>query len=125
MRVRWGLRGVLCLLTVTMGVFCEANGRRPVPIVREADFSGKPYLSLDDVAQVMDGQVHAFPVSKRVDLSFRSHDVQFSLDSDKATVDGESSSLDVRPMQDSRGVWVPKSFFRSGPLADVFFERID
>jgi len=101
-----------------------AQGRRP-PIVREAEFSGKSYLSLEDVAQAMNGQMHWYPVSNRVDLSFRSHEVQFVVGSDKALVDNQSTALEIPPVKRGRDAWVPKSFFASGPLMGDFRKRIE
>src|SRR6266480_4445933 len=70
-----------------------ANGRQPPPVVREADFSGQAYLSLEDIAQTMNGHLHWYPVSQRVDLYFRAHDVQFFLGSRKVVTDGVETQM--------------------------------
>jgi len=48
----------------------QEPGRQPPPVIREADFSGLSYLSLEMSAQTMNGHLHWYPVSQRVDLSF-------------------------------------------------------
>ncbi len=117
--------GSLWFFAIALPAPSAANGRKPAPIIREADFSGKPNLSLEDVAAAVNGQLHEYPVSKRVDLTFHLHEIQFSLESDKVSVDGQPATLGARPVKDDRGVWIPRTFFESGPLAGAFREKID
>ena len=102
-----------------------AQGRRPAPVIREADFSSVAYLSLDDLAPAVKGTLHPYPVSQRTDLLFPSHEIQFSIGTDKALVDGQPAVLEAPSLENDRGVWVVKSFFQSGPLASEFHKHID
>src|SRR3989338_7841568 len=117
--------GCVGLLTAGIPVPGEAHGRRPAPTVREADFSGSAYLSLEDVAGAMGGFLKWLPVSQRVDVSFPSHKVEFSIGSKHVVVDGHPTELDHPTVADARGIWVTGSFFVSGPLASSFRKRIN
>jgi N-acetylmuramoyl-L-alanine amidase len=113
------------LLAVAFPVPCEAQGRKPPAIVREAQFSGKTYLSLDDVTLAIQGRMSEHPMARGADLVYKSHTLQFVVGASSAVVDGEAVSLDAAPVRDSRSLWVPRSFFASGPLAEEFHEQID
>lgn len=116
------LLAVFVILEVSQAL---ANGHRPAPEVREADFSGKSYLSVEDVAEAMKGHLHWYPVSQRVDLSFQTHNVQFFMGSNQAVIDGQPVRIASVPIHDERGLWVAGSFFQNGPLARAFQRRID
>ena len=109
----------------SLPTYSHAQGRRPTPIIREIDVAGRPCLSLEDVAKTMNGRLGVPGESNRVDLAFRSHAIQFRIDSDQAIVDGQPASLGGPVTRDGRGIWVPRSFFTSGPLTRAFQERID
>src|SRR5438105_971716 len=81
---------------------------RPLPI---HTFSGKSCLRLIDVATWVGGHLHWYPVSERVDLTVRSHAVQFFYGSNKALVDGAPQRLEIPAVKDKDGLWVPISFF--------------
>jgi N-acetylmuramoyl-L-alanine amidase len=115
----------LGLLAMIVAIPVQANGRRPAPIVHEADIAGRSCLSLEDVAQIMNGHLHWYPVSQRVDLSFPFHEIQFYLGSTKVVADGKPAVLDSPATKDEQGLWVEKSFFQTGPLANEFARRID
>src|SRR5438105_883911 len=127
--------GLIChlklfLALTTTGVFlhfsgtAQAQGRRP-PVVRERILDGNSYVSLDDVAESINGRLHWYPVSRRVDLSFRSHDVQFYPGSTAVVVDGRPAPQ-VAPTVKNRGeLSAPERCFRSAPLALDFNRRIE
>jgi hypothetical protein len=103
----------------------QAQGRRPAPEVREMDVLGKSYLSLEDITQSMDGHLHWYPVSERVDLSFQRHEVQFFPGSDRTVVDGREQHWGVATFKNAKGVWVPLRFFRNSPLSRDFGRYIN
>jgi N-acetylmuramoyl-L-alanine amidase len=102
-----------------------AQGRKPSVVIREAEFSGYSYLSLNDVAEALQGRLSSPSLSDQITLSFRNHEVQFVIGSNKVTIDGGPASVDPPPVKDPRGVWVPRSFFTGSPLATEFQRRID
>ena len=113
------------LTALTLPASLGAQGRQPAPVIRAADFSGTPYLLLADVSQAMQGELHPYPVSQRIDLAFHKHQIQFFPGTAKAIVDGAPVLLEAPLVQDARGDWVPQSFFQTGPLTSEFHKRID
>jgi N-acetylmuramoyl-L-alanine amidase len=121
----WAKLGSPVLVICLGASLAYANGRRPAPDVRETIFSGTSYLSVEDVARTMNGHLHWYPVSQRVDLTFQSHNVQFLVGSESAVVDGQPGHVRPAPRQDDRGLWVTRNFFQEGPLARYFLKRIE
>src|SRR4051794_1108241 len=102
------LLGSLSLLTIALPAPSGAHGRKPPAIIREADFSDKTFLSLDDVTLAVGGQMTETPGAQGAELSFRSHKVLFTVASSTAIVDGQEVALATAPVRDSRSMWVPR-----------------
>lgn len=102
----------------------HARGRRPPPHwadgVRTQVIAGTPCFALHDVAEKVDGHLHWYPVSKRVDLSFQTHEVQFFVGSNKAVIDGRPVRMDSPPVKEEGSVWVPVSFFQTRRFGRIY-----
>ncbi len=81
--------------------------------LRTTDFGGARYVSLVQVAELLDGHVRWLPVSKNVDLSIHNQTIRFTYNSPKAWINGRPSSLSHPSVKNGDGFWVPVSFFAS------------
>jgi N-acetylmuramoyl-L-alanine amidase len=117
--------GAIALLLAALTAISYANGRKPPVLVREASFSDKHYLSLDDVTLAIHGRMTEHAEASGADLEFAAHKIEFVVASSTALVDGKPVALDASPVRDDRSMWVPRSFFAAGPLAGEFHQRIE
>jgi N-acetylmuramoyl-L-alanine amidase len=81
--------------------------------VRMGDFGGGHYVSLVQVAELLNGHLRWYPVSKQVDLSIHNRTTRFAFDSAKVWVNGRRHRLEYAPVMNKDGFWIPVSFFAS------------
>ncbi len=112
-------------LILGFSVFTLAQGRKPVPVVHESDIAGTACLSLDDITEALGAKLNITQDPPRAKMTFRSHQIEFSIGSEDALVDGKTEGVGGKVTQDKRTVWVPRHFFTSGSLAPEFRKRID
>jgi N-acetylmuramoyl-L-alanine amidase len=85
--------------------------------LRVADYGGVSYLSLVQVSELVNGQLHWHPVSKSVDMSLSGHTILFSYYTAQVRINGHRVPLQQPTVKNEDGFWVPASFFAS----DAFF----
>ncbi len=85
--------------------------------LRVADYDGVSYMSLVQVSELINGQLHWHPVSKSVDLSLGDHTIVFPYDASQVRINGRRVPLEQPTVKNEDGFWVPASFFAS----DAFF----
>ena len=88
--------------------------------LRVADYGGVSYLSLVQVSELMNGQLHWHPVSKSVDLSLGGHTLVFPYYASQVRINGRRVPLAQPTVKNEDGFWVPASFFAS----DTFFRAV-
>jgi N-acetylmuramoyl-L-alanine amidase len=81
--------------------------------IRMTDFGGTPYVSLVQVAELLNGHLRWAPVSKTVDLSVHNETIRFPYDSTRVWIDGRPHRLERASVKNQDGFWVPVSFFAS------------
>jgi len=79
--------------------------------LRVADYGGGAYVSLIQVAALINGHLRWHPVSRSVDLSVAGQNVRFFYDSKRVLLSGRWASLDRATVKNEDGFWVPVSFF--------------
>jgi N-acetylmuramoyl-L-alanine amidase len=92
--------------------------------MRVSEFQGCAYVSLMQVAAIMDGHLHWKPVSKQVDLSIRGRDVRFFYNSKRVILNGQPQHLEQSTVKNEDGFWVPASFFASQRFFNVSRARL-
>src|ERR1017187_9226419 len=85
--------------------------------VQTANYGGTFYVSLVQVAELLNGHLRWAPVSKTVDLSVHNETIRFPYDSRRVWIDGRPHHLARATVKNEEGFWVPVSFFAS----PVFF----
>jgi len=93
--------------------------------VRVADFGGSSYVSLVQMAELLDGHLRWRPVSKAVDLSVHNQTIQFSDNSSRAMINGRKQKLEVPTVKNEDGFWVPISFFASSTFFRTTQSRLE
>ena len=81
--------------------------------VRMATFDGTPYVSLVQVAELLNGDLRWFPVSKKVDLSVHNQTIRFAYDAPDVWINGQSHRMEKPPVKNNDGFWIPVGFFAS------------
>ena len=81
--------------------------------VRVADYGGAPYVSLVQMADILNGQLRWHTVSKSVDFSIEAHTIRFPYYTSAATINGRRVRLEQPTVKNEEGFWVPISFFAS------------
>lgn len=81
--------------------------------VQMADYGGTRYVSVVQMAELFNGHVRWFPVSKQVDLSIHNRTIRFSRNSPRVWVNGRQSRLEKPTVKNEDGFWIPVSFFAS------------
>jgi len=81
--------------------------------VRTADFEGIPYVSLVQMAELLNGHLRWYPVARNVELSVHSETIRFPYHSSRAWINGRPQRLERPAVKNDDGFWVPLSFFAS------------
>jgi len=81
--------------------------------VQMANYGGTPYVSLVQMAELLNGHLRWAPVSKTVDLSVHNETIRFSYNSVHVWISGRSHRLAHPTVKNDDGFWVPVSFFSS------------
>src|SRR5580698_5685224 len=84
--------------------------------VRMATFGETRYVSLVQMAELLNGHLRWYPVSKKVELSVHNQTIRFAYDSPNVWINGEDLPLEQTPIRNDEGFWVPVSFFASPPF---------
>ena len=84
---------------------------------RTSNLEGCTFISLTQVAAVMEGSLHWHPVKHGVELNLKGHRAEFFAASRRAFVDGRPARLEKAARKDPDGFWVPASFFASPAFA--------
>src|SRR5260221_10397683 len=79
--------------------------------LRVADIGGISYMSLVQVTELLNGQLHLHPVSKSVDLSLGGHTIVFPYYSAQVRINRRRVPIRQPTVKNDGGVWVPASFF--------------
>lgn len=74
------------------------------------------FLGAKEAGDLYGGQVYWYPVSGRVQMSFRGRQLQFVVGSQAAVVEGQSVTMDSAVMLRSNQAFIPLSFFLSEPF---------
>src|ERR1017187_2804926 len=85
--------------------------------VQTANYGGAEYVSLVQVAELLNGHLRWAPVSKTVDLSVHNETIRFPYNSTRVWIRGRARQLAHPTVKNEDGFWVPVSFFAS---ADFF-----
>jgi N-acetylmuramoyl-L-alanine amidase len=93
--------------------------------VRTTEYEGASFLSLTQVAALVDGHVRWYPVSKRADLAVRGHTIRFSFNTNGITVDGRAGELNAPTVKNGDGLWIPATFFTSPQFQQVSGARLE
>jgi N-acetylmuramoyl-L-alanine amidase len=81
--------------------------------VKTADFGGVSYVSIVQMAELLNGHLRWAPVSKTVDLSMHNETIRFPYASTRVWIGGHPHRLPHPTIQNEDGFWVPVSFFAS------------
>ena len=100
-------------------VICELESS-PKPSVSEwrtyiqvAVYDKVPYVSLVQVAEILNGHLRWHTVSKTVDMSVHGQTIRFQYYSSQAWINGHKTRLENQTVKNEDGFWVPISFFAS------------
>ncbi len=127
------------LILMTSGVF--AYPQQLIPIVREVKTSsaspaewnafvqvmtleGVSYISLAQAGALFEGELHWYPVSKKVELGIKGHTISFFYGSRRILLDGHSDQLNHSSIKTVDGFWVPASFFASRRFSGLSGQRL-
>src|SRR5207247_47577 len=108
---------IACCLKIALG---GARQQQLVPVVREvnassaavsewkafvqvADYGGSAYVSLTQVAALLEGQLRWRPVSDQVDLSIRGRTVRFFFNSRRVLLEGRPQRLERATIKNEEG----------------------
>ncbi len=81
--------------------------------VQMPNFGGVHYVSLVQVAELLNGHMRWHPVGKRVELSLHNQTIRFSYRTPEAWINGQRVRLEKAPVKNDDGFWIPVSFFAS------------
>lgn len=95
-------------------VSSEGNSRAPVAVQRIGE---RLFLNAKQAGELYGGQIYWYPVSGRVQMSFRGGKVQLLAGSQEATLEGEPVSLEAPVLLRAAQAYVPLSFFLGEPFA--------
>lgn len=71
------------------------------------------FLDAKQAGELYGGQVYWYPVSGRLQISFRGRAIQFLIDSQTANLDGKPFKMDAAVMLRTSQAYIPLSFFQS------------
>jgi N-acetylmuramoyl-L-alanine amidase len=81
--------------------------------VRTTDYGGTRYVALVQVAELLNGHLRWYPVSRNVDLSVHNQTIRFPYNASWAWINGRRQNLERPSVKNEDGFWVPLSFFSS------------
>jgi N-acetylmuramoyl-L-alanine amidase len=89
--------------------------------VQVANYDGVSYVSLVQVAELLNGHLHWHAVSKYVDLTVHGQTFKFFYYSPEVWMNGHRTRLEHQTVKNDDGFWVPVGFFAS----PAFFHATD
>jgi N-acetylmuramoyl-L-alanine amidase len=87
--------------------------------LRTEDMGGASYVSLVQMAELLNGHLRWAPVSKMVDLSVHNDTIRFPFNSKRVWINGRPHRMPHPSVKNDDGFWVPVSFFASSDFFNV------
>src|SRR5262245_14316112 len=88
--------------------------------IQLANYDGVHYVSLVQLAALLNGHLKLHTVAKTVDFAVHGQKIRFAYYSRDCWINGNPTRLDYETVKNDDGFWVPISFFAS----EIFFDSV-
>ncbi len=93
--------------------------------VRIVDYDGTPYVSLVQVAALLNGQLRSDKKGDVFSLALNGKNIRLFSNSSQVSIAGRNTALESPTVKNSEGFWVPFNFFASGSFVTATRTKLE